>query len=306
MSYKGTVYILGIFALTGYVMAFSEMEKQAYRQDLSKIQAKRELLNPRLDKEAFQKDPDSYMKKIRAFRDNNDLNVYEEFAAGILNKWVSKNAEHYGRLALELCEPLSSGNFKDMRQVELARKYALSALEKSNEIPLELELELTGHVTTLTIIPEAPKGQNFALSRKKDMEVRLHAWQRLLNAIDPSWNAQDMPQLNVAPPNGVNGISGMDPDAIEDPILRAEYEAAIEANSRKAKKYNEQYGLRDWLKRYPKYTETYMTCLYSAPPYNNEELVRFLNDFKFDDAVKTRIINTVTENINKQTNFREN
>ncbi len=87
---------------------------------------------------------------------------------------------------LEICKPLSSGKFKEDRRYELARQYALSALTDANSISIETELELTGHVVTLMIGPNAAKGKDFAQRRKKDIEVPLHAWKRLMDAIDPN------------------------------------------------------------------------------------------------------------------------
>ena len=278
----------------------SEVEKAEYKQDLTEIQTKRELLNPQPDKAAFQKDPDGYIKQLMASRNKNDLDVYEDFADAILNKWVTKSPIYYGRLTLELCKPLSSGNFNDIHDVGLARKYALLALEKADEISLELELELTGHVMTHPGMRYSPKGQEFAKNRQKDCQIRLHAWQRLLDAIDPAWDPNDLPQLNVVPPEQTGLPSGVSPQAIENPVLRAEYEVAIEANRQKIEKYNEQYRLRGWLKRYPKQTEEYIIRAYSTAPYNNEELIQYLNEYKLDEETKTRIIDTVTKSIEKQ------
>jgi hypothetical protein len=54
------------------------------------------------------------------------------------------------------------------------------------------------------------------------------------------------PLLNVAPPAGTpGGIPGMDPAAIKDPKLRAEYEASLRANARLAAAARERADIRD-------------------------------------------------------------
>ena len=150
----------------------SEAEKQEYKRELMHIITMRKSLKP---------------------GKTNDLQSYKEFADVILKKWRQKNKEHYARLILEACKPLSSGQFNDNRQHDVARRYALSALDKPEEISIEMELELTGHVVTLMYTPNSPKSEDFAQRRKKDVEIRLHSWKRLIDAIDPNWDPNDLP-----------------------------------------------------------------------------------------------------------------
>jgi hypothetical protein len=263
----------------GAIPEVSETEKQEYKQELAEIKAMRNSLTP---------------------GKTNNLEKYERFADEIQDKWKEKNKEHYAHLMLKVCGPLSSGNFKDDRRYEMARRYALAALEKPQEISVDAELELTGHVVTLMIGPDAPKGQIWEELRRKDVEIRLHAWRRLLDSIDPEWDPNEV----IQGPNAVAAELGLpgsvDPQSIENPTLRAEYEAAIEANRQKIENYNEQNKLHKWFKRYPKRAEEYIVQAYSIAPYNNEELVKYLNDYKIDDETKARIVGAVTKNIEKQ------
>ena len=258
----------------------SETEKQEYKQERARIKV--------LEK-SFTPGP------------TNDLQKYEKFADEIQNKWKDKNKEHYARLMLKVCKSLGPGNFKDKRCYVLKRKYVLSALEKPNEIELVTELELTGHVQTDLYSRLAPTGADFVKRRKKDVEIRLHTWKRLLDAIDPDWDPNEV----ILSPNAVAvelGLPGsVEPQAIEDPILRAEYERAMAANMQKGEKYREQNRLHKWLKRFPKHAEPDIIRAYSLPPYDNEELKQYLDNYISDEKVKARILNAVTKNIEKQT-----
>lgn len=278
----------------------SEVEKGEYKQDLSKIKAKRESLSPKFDKEQFQKDPEGCVKQLNSSRKKNDLDSYKKFADDILNKWKLKNKEYYSKLVLQACAPLSSGRFNENRRYEVARSYALSALEKPQEISLDTELELTGHALTLMIGPDAPKEQDWQTRRKKDVEIRMHAWRRLLDSIDPDWNPNEV----LLSPNAIAaelGFSGtIEADSIKDPVLRQKYIAAIAANRQKIEKYSEQNKLRKWLKRYPKTAEEYIVQAYSKAPYNNEELAKYLDDYKLDEKTKARIIDSVEKNIEEE------
>lgn len=257
----------------------SEMEKQEYRQELNRIKSLRKSLKP---------------------GPINDLRSYEKFADEIQTAWNRKSKEHYALLMLELCKPLSSGRFNEERQYTLARKYALLGLAKPNQIPLETELELTGHVMTDMVTPRAPKDQEWAQQRRKDVQIRLHAWKRLIDAIDPKWDPKDLPLINVPLPPGVGGEAGGDPRYIEDPRIRAEYEEAIEKNKQKAERYIEQRRLRKWLKRFPPRAEIYIVRAYSKPPFNLQEQKQYLDNYLADEKTKARILDTVKKNMAKQ------
>jgi hypothetical protein len=285
MLFKKSIICLLIFASCLFAtkrMSFaaspeaSEIEKQEYKQERAYIKA--------LEK---------------SFKDGpvNNLEEYEKFADEIHSKWVGRNKEHYAYLMLEICKPLSSGRFNEDRQFILARKYALLALAEPNQIPLETELELVGHVISDMATPRAPKGQEWANRRKQDVEVRFHVLRRLIDVIDPDWDPNDKPLLNVSPPYGTTISAGASPEHIKDPKLRADYEAAIEKNKQKAERYLEQSRLRKWLKRFPKNAEEYMVDAYSKPPFNLEELQQYLKKYAIEEKTRARILDAVKKNM---------
>jgi hypothetical protein len=256
-----------------------QMEKQEYEQELKRI-------------ESWKK---SFTKPTK------DLKSLEIFGDEIQAKWSQKTKEYYAKLMLQVCKPISSWYFNDVRQATvLARKYALSALADPNKIPLETELELIGHVMTDMVTSRAPKNQEWAQIRKKDVEVRFHAWKRLLDAIDPNWDPNDLPSLNISPPVATGLPSGVGPEAIKDPNLRAEYEAAIEKNRLKAERYSQESRLRTWLKRFPSRAEKYIVDAYSKPPFDVQELKQYLDKYIADTKTKARILDAVRLNMENQ------
>jgi hypothetical protein len=270
------ICLLATIISFGAISEQSEAEKNEYKQDMVRVES---------------------LSKSLKTDFTNDLKEYEKDINELQSKWSKKNKEYYARLMWEACKPLSSGRFSDERQYDVARRYALSALEEPNEIPLEVELELTGHVMTDTVTPRAPKGQEWANRRKQDVEIKLHAWKRLIEAIDPKWDPNDLPINNVVPPLATGLPSGIAPESIKDPKLRAEYKAAIEKNRKKAERYNEQYRLRDWLKRFPKRAEDYIVDAYSKPPFNLEELKQYLDKYIADEKTRSRILEIVKKNM---------
>ncbi|MCK4913938.1 MAG: hypothetical protein KAS69_05010 [Planctomycetes bacterium] len=257
-----------------------EMQKQEYTQDMNSIRAMRKSLSP---------------------GQTNDLGKYEQFADEIRDKWKQEsNREYYARLMLEICKPLTSGGFKSNRRFVLAREYALSALEEPDKISVTIELELTDHVITKMYAFDAPKGEDFAQSRKKDLEVRLHTWKRLITAIDPSWDPNEV----TVSPNVVAismGFPGtIESETIQDTDLRDEYETAMQKNQQKIERYSEQDRLRKWRKRFSRTTESYVVRAYSEPPFKTDELSQCLDSYLTDEQTKTRIIDTVTETVEKK------
>lgn len=252
----------------------------------------------------FQKDYRAALSlaKPQTSGDTNEVKRIAAFAEEADKKWRARNKEQYGRLILEICRALSSQDVKDERRHELARKYALSALTEPDAIPLTLELELTGHVMTEPPAVAGSTAGDFAERRRQDVTIRLHAWKRLLDAIDPSWNPNEELMGGNIPPPAERGLpAGVEPSAIKDPKLRAQYEAAIQENRQKLEKYREQYELRKWLKRYPKRAQSYIVDAYSRAPHNTTELQRLLNEYKLDNQSKTRIMDSVNAAVTKQT-----
>jgi hypothetical protein len=271
------VCLLATAISSGVISEQSENEKQEYQRDMARIKAFEKSLKP---------------------GPFNDLQEYERFADEIHKRWSQKNKENNARLVLELCRGLSSGQFRDHRSYDLARKYALSVLEKPEAVPVEMELELTGHVMTTMSVPGAPKGEEFAHRRVEDVEIRLHAWRRLMDSVDPNWDPNEL----LWSPNTVGAelgipISGMSPESVKDPELRAKYEAALQQNQEKIKRHTQQRRLHDSLKWYPKWVEEYAVLTYSEPPYNIEEISALLKQFMPDERIGARILDAVNKNM---------
>ena len=261
--------------------AFGELQtnEQEYKQDMERIHAKNE---------TFKAGPE------------NNFEEYEKFAVTMQEKWKTKNPEEYAKIMIQICGTLNSGAFRGNRGYDAARKYALAVLTQPDRITLDTELELIGYIMTNTGLPKSPKGEELAQRRRKDVEIRLHAWKRLNNSIDPKWDPNEV----IWSPNAVGadmGLpSGISPEGVGDPNLRAKYEAALKENQEKIERYTNQNRLHKWLKRYLPQAEKYIVQLYSAPPYNNEELKQLLEKYKIDRKTQTRIINAVDANIQKE------
>lgn len=256
------------------------------------------------DSEAERKQFGMDLDEIRSISNRKNLSDYDaEFdkqAAAVERKWAKKNKKIRAELMLELCNQISSGQYGKTRAHGLARKYALAALEDPESIPVETELNLVGHVDSNTTQQSEMTNEERGSRRRVEAKAKLHAWKRLHESIDPSWDPEDRPSLNVPLPAGANFPRGVAPEAIKDPKLRAEYEAAIEKNQVKARRYSEQHRLRNLRMSHEKRIERYLINAYSKPPLNVGELDELLKTHVTDSVARQRIMDAVTKQISER------
>lgn len=288
-SVLGFVCLLTVPGMAVSAGAESESDKMEYQNDIARITSFHKVFN------------ENAVGKSLNEKAAQNLGEYEKFADEIGNKWVTKDIEAHARLMVKLCEPLASGTFNDRRQYALARKYALSALGKPNEIPLETELRLANYVTANLYLSTGARGKEWLDARKTDVEVRFHAWKRLADAIDPNWDQNEEIFMHPLPPKGLKSSdSGASPESIRDPELRAEYEKAITENNKKIERYNEQLDYHRKMKLFSKTTSHYAIYAYSAPPYNTDELNDLLKKYITDKSLNMKISEGVATEMAKR------
>lgn len=124
----------------------------------------------------------------------------------------------------------------------------------SNQVILELKKfadknDLQALETASNLVgAEQPIEQTSTSDLRNFHREKLILWLQVLNAIDskmdPKFNVNDVPDLAVAPPPGVQMPAGVDPNSISDHGIRSEYLKSIKANQTKAAYYSFQYQLR--------------------------------------------------------------
>lgn len=139
--------------------------------------------------------------------------------------------------------------------------------------------------------------QNVFLDREPDLDARpalraelLAAWLQLIDQIDrnldPKFDPGDLPVLNVQPPETSDGTlypPGADPELIDDPKKRAEYEKEIAANNAKIVHYQEQSKLRRVNTRATVLVERFLRASYTSD-IEDRQLLRTAFDKDLHDA----------------------
>lgn len=106
-----------------------------------------------------------------------------------------------------------------------------------------------------SILPRAHVERASRAVRDAKFQLMLAALQKANAVDDKSFDPNDVPMANMAPPRGSDGRlydSGISPESIKDPAVREEYKRMLAANSLKAVSYNRRVVLynarRDWIR----------------------------------------------------------
>jgi len=148
-------------------------------------------------------------------------------------------------------------------------------------------------------LTSADSSDSAAWSRERRAKAGfwLHAWARLENQINRNFDFSDRARLNVRPPEETGLPAGIVPEGIRDPKLRAQYEAAIAANTKKGREWDRQSELRALDETFPKIAEAYVVRVYSQPPSHIEELRQHLTAYRFNREIKEGVISQVRRNV---------
>jgi hypothetical protein len=216
-------------------------------------------------------------------------------ASEIERKWAHHDADLYAALMVTACQQLSKG-LPDPNTYAVVRGYAVSALDRSNAIPISLVHQLTGILLNDSAWISK---QDWQSNRKEDALHCLSLLHEVRATVIKEYDFNDVPMLNVGLPPGarVNFVSGMDPNDIEDPQVRSQYSAAVEKNNRHIEEFSTQRELHDLDKQFGRQIVQFLIVAYSSPPYDLKELQASLKGSALTgderkqvlDAVKARI-----------------
>jgi len=118
--------------------------------------------------------------------------------------------------------------------------------------------------------------------RDKATLVWFDVFRAIDQALDPAFDPEDVGLLNLAPPamGGVGYPSGVDPSAIPDPRVRAQYETDLAKNRAKIERYNYQDGLRRVDQYATSSFDIYANCFYGSSASSRAEFERLVDEAK--------------------------
>jgi hypothetical protein len=189
------------------------------------------------------------VNSILLFDQANNSTGIRKLIDELESKWFQKDKEQYIFFMYRTTETFNSEGKHD-----LADKYSKIALDKLYNLPESEKFPVSSEVLLISEINQGIlnnsenlyKKENWPVLRCEAAKYYIRVLERIEKNINPNWNPTSNPNPPPRPPANYTGpfFSGMSPDNIKDPNIRAEYQAAIN-KFRAVSKYNsEQYELR--------------------------------------------------------------
>ncbi len=165
-------------------------------------------------------------------------------------------------------------------------------LEKIDTARSQLEeFEKTKDVTNLENAIRAAEQIDISKLTEVQKEAQLRhrtvkLWLGILAAIDrsldPKFDPNDLPEESITPPpsGAIEYPSAIDPSAIRDPVVRAQYEKALKENSQKAEHYRLQTKLRRLNPHATVDVDRFLTNYYTDSAADHADLESLLGELK--------------------------
>ena len=232
------------------------------------------------------------LAELDSYLSYRDLDTLQGIVDRKSQKWRNEDYSSFIVYMSKACSLLSSYDVGDMsKRASLLSGYAISALTSGN-LPIKDQILFVEFLMFDPLkIDEVP----WRSLREQKARLWLATRRRVAGSVDPAFDINDFPLLNVPAPAGSRMPAGSPPESIKDPKLRAEYDAAIAANSVKAQHYNEQYWLKRNAPRFYEETERYLENAYSRPPVDLAQLERLLSQYIDDNGLREKILEKVRE-----------
>jgi hypothetical protein len=215
-------------------------------------------------------------------------------------KWRKLDGHLYAQIMMEVCNAIANDASKDRRIRDLTENYVRLALANTGKFSWEDQYYLCEWLAYER--PSSISDAAWTEGRREKALLWLQAWQRLEKEFDPSFDLNDRrnrPSMTIAPPLESNLPSGVAPEAIKDPKVRAEYEKAIAENEAKKIRVNKQIALHSGQKPFIQNAEKNLVKMYSQAPYDTNELKAYLNTYVSDRSERERIVDEVNKNISE-------
>ncbi len=236
--------------------------------------------------------------RVARAREHRDANGLAALADEYQTRWKrGERGAHLFKALHQIVGAVNSWEWDNLdKQVALPIKIALFVLEQGGpDAPLDVQVAMA---CCLSLSPDQGTTSFTAAERKRRALLASQVLQRVLAKVDPTVDLSAPVFLNVSPPDGVpHAIPGMDPMAIKDPALRAEYERRIRENALLAQRKSEQYDVLRLKKRLLLPFERYLTAVYSSGSEAGSELEKILADVKASSKGNSPDVDAIVERV---------
>jgi hypothetical protein len=174
-----------------------------------------------------------------------------------------------------------------MRKIE----QAASALADFRETHATEHLQSAVAALESAAIPDAADAAQRAAARAQAAKLWLAVIAAIDESIDPAFDPEDVPAKGLTPPPcGDEQLqAGADPKAIADPAARAQYEAALRENQKKAERHRLQTRLRRLEPRASFGAEAFLKLHYTASAADTKECAALIAEAGLSERRNRRL-----------------
>lgn len=189
---------------------------------------------------------DGDLQRIESFRDNAKSSRLAALSDEMQERWKDQDADLYGSVMVSVLSLLNNEVSRELGDVLIVDDRLIRVLERKREMSLVLHEPLI-HLLSSGRLRKAHQrlGEDAFATRRQLHTVRMLETVAIAERErDEAWDPSDVPAVNLVPPAATGLPSGVSPEAVKDPALRAIYERDIEANRKKAERHSHQHRIR--------------------------------------------------------------
>lgn len=239
-----------------------------------------------------------YLEEASRLCRENDIQGLEQMADALIEKASHETEPVPVSMVNALCAEIARSSFRnglDERKRLVVRRLASMALQETAPSDVRSKLSILDAYLRVDAANRSSTTNDWPSMRRLSAQQWLATWNDLEHQIDDKW-ALEAPENSVRPylpPGSIPFVSGMSPDGIKDPQIRAEYEAHLEKNRVVSERNRRQQELRKLKAKYAPVIEAYLVGLYSESPTNRQELNELLSNVA-DETLRKNIQDDLT------------
>ena len=219
-----------------------------------------------------------FHKTIKLLRAKKDVKGLQKLGEEIKAEWSAKKSAALYPVILEVCVALNSARTTEPGVDQFIQELVVAAIDSPAEKPAEVVAKL---LLFLESDFDYSSGKLAGAEWASERAVRAERWLKVCKSVREQNAALPKPsgevQLNVSPPEGLP--SGVGPEAVKDPVLRKQFEEAIELNTRRHEANQKKRMFDDLEKDVASDSARYLVEAFSKPPFRTDDLAKLLAEY---------------------------
>jgi len=231
---------------------------------------------------------------VKKARTAKDLIGIRLLTAELKTEWLKNKRPEYLPVIVDLGLAINSMASTRVDLHTSMHDLAVSVIDWPGEKPPEITMKL---LLLLQNDPEYSSGMLKGDEWVKERQIRAERWLNVWKRIREQLAALPAPSepfyFQVDPPAETHLPTGVAPSAIKDPVLRKQYELAIEKNTRIANAFQKKQYLTDQEKLFAGSAKRYLVEAFCKPPFRTDDLDTVLEKYGLDQKIRQTMVDEV-------------